>query len=73
MLIKNLGHFLRRTVAMAMVDIACDRAGIGLACEVCTMKSQSGSSVEDTDEKYAHLWFEEKHEKKTGTAIDGRV
>jgi len=21
------------------------------------MKSQSGSSVEDTDEKYAHLWF----------------
>ncbi len=22
------------------------------------IKSQSGSSVEDTDEKYAHLWFE---------------
>ena len=26
-----------------------------LACEVCMMKAQSGSSVEDTDEKYAHL------------------
>jgi len=29
---------------------------MGFAYEVM-MKAQSGSSVEDTDEKYAHLWF----------------
>ena len=30
---------------------------MGFAFEGCMMKAQSGSSVEDTDEKYAHLWF----------------
>ena len=30
---------------------------MGFAYKGCMMKSQSSSSVEDTDEKYAHLWF----------------